>query len=76
MGLFRSGLTYAASQVEFLKRCPYRSSRLEKHVTVDTVKIGSKVRDSLVKPLPNLPINGLGYDGDVEGVDVEPSEKE
>lgn len=58
---------------KMLSECPYRSNRLDEKVVCAT-KIGTQIRDGLVKPIDSPLLKGLGFDGDVDGVDVEPNE--
>lgn len=58
---------------DMLSACPYRCNNVEDNV-VHAVKIGTQIREGLVKPISSPLLTGLGYDGDVEGIDVNPKQ--
>lgn len=63
-------LGYCANVLKILRSDSYISHLAEPKSSRRGFKVGSLIRDGLVKPFNSSIMNGYGYDGDVEGVDV------
>lgn len=76
MGEYKGTLKgYEPCTAKVLKMDPRRSSYVDKKSTISTLSVGEQIRDRLVKVVDSPIMNGFGFDGDVEGVDVEPTSK-
>lgn len=74
MGEYKGTLKgYEPCVAKVLKMDPRRSSYVDKKPTIATLSIGEQIRDEVVKVVDSPIMNGFGFDGDVEGVDVEPT---
>ena len=73
MGLYKNA-RYSDKVRSSLEKDVHLSHLLDERCEVEFLTIGEKIRDCLVRPREINALTGLGYDGDVKGIDdVEPS---